>query len=147
MLKDNNWRKMRMKITVSEEDRRRLHDTIREDADFLRSINIIDYSLLVGIIDNDDKNIADIEKLNKSNGMVDCGVGKEAIQKKKMYSVQSLDKKCTYLMGIIDSMTHYGVKKKGEAFIKKVFLGSGVSCTNPIRYANRFSDFLIDQIV
>lgn len=54
VLKDINWRKMGMKLNVSPEDRERLLSALNRDSQFLAKINILDYSLLVGIIDNDE---------------------------------------------------------------------------------------------
>lgn len=135
---------MKIKVPVTERDK--LLQIIKEDAYFLASINIIDYSLLVGIIDNDEivqSNglIVDMSRVSMQSVMV------KDMTPKKMYRVESSDSKYTFLMGIIDTTTYYGLKKKGEAMFKRLFQGDGVSCTDPIRYAKRFSDFLNEQFV
>lgn len=146
VLKDNNWRNMNMKIRVTELEKLRLQKTFQEDADFLRSINIIDYSLLVGIIENDDQFNGRVPIENVSKHSQQSVIGKDSSPKKKMYIVQSSDTKYTYHMGIIDTTTNYGLMKKGEALFKRCFQGDGVSCTHPIRYAERFCTFLSAQL-
>lgn len=135
-----------MKMRVSEAEKHRLITTFKEDADFLQKINIIDYSLLVGIIDNTDHFSGNTPIENVSKHSMQSGMGKDPSPKKKMYQVQSSDSKYTYLMGIIDTTTNYGFRKKGEALIKRCFQGDGVSCTNPVRYTQRFCAFLTDQL-
>lgn len=135
-----------MKIRAVEADRLRLITTFKEDAEFLRSINIIDYSLLVGIIDNEDQINRNVPVENVTKFSMQSGMGKDSSPTKKMYQVQSSDSKYTYLMGIIDTTTNYGFRKKGEALFKRCFQGDGVSCTNPVRYAQRFCTFLTAQL-
>lgn len=45
---------MNMKLKVSTEDKVRLLSALQRDSQFLAKINTLDYSLLVGIIDNDE---------------------------------------------------------------------------------------------
>lgn len=49
--KDNNFRStFRNGLNLDENERERLVNIIKKDAEFFRSHNIIDYSLLVGVI-------------------------------------------------------------------------------------------------
>ena len=60
-----------------------------------------------------------------------------------------------YVIGIIDSLTEYDMKKKGEYALKKVRYGSpmtpegfpGSSCQNPEIYSERFKKFVETNFV
>lgn len=41
-------------------------------------------------------------------------------------------------MGIIDTLTHFGMRKKGEFISKVVVFGPSVSCIPPKSYKKRF---------
>ena len=45
---------MNMRISINPEDKERLLCSLQRDSQFLSKINILDYSLLVGIIENDE---------------------------------------------------------------------------------------------
>lgn len=53
-----------------------------------------------------------------------------------------------YFMGMIDILTHYGVKKKTAAAAKTVKHGVGaeISTVKPEQYARRFLDFIAKSI-
>lgn len=84
---------------------------IREDAMFLAKHSLIDYSLLVGVTAAADSPKA---KYKSTDGMY------------------------AYNVGIIDILTPFDLKKKGEYVLRKVTQGSGFSCIPPEDYCERF---------
>jgi hypothetical protein len=93
-------------------------EQVSKDTDFLRSINTNDYSLLLGI------QSSDFEEKHNKNG----------------YSV--VNKKERVFLGIIDTLTNFGVLKKFEYGFKFIAHGDQVSCLPPDDYQNRFLEFL-----
>jgi 1-phosphatidylinositol-5-phosphate 4-kinase len=54
-----------------------------------------------------------------------------------------------YFLGIVDILTHYGVKKQAAKVAKTVKYGSsadGISTVDPEQYASRFLDFVANAI-
>jgi Phosphatidylinositol-4-phosphate 5-Kinase len=60
--------------------------------------------------------------------------------------VLSSNRLFVYFFGIIDILTFYGGKKKLESFFKTTFIGKSVSCRPPKAYAERFKEFLSQQV-
>jgi len=137
ILKDLNWVSLGLKLDLEEGDKWKLIDTIRKDSQFLNRINIIDYSLLIGVIEyrpsEDDA----------ANSSFTSSLHQPA--EYQATTVHSRDRKTTYLMGIIDTFTHFGAFKKCEALFKRCLQGKGVSCVHPDKYAARFADFVERQ--
>lgn len=61
---------------------------------------------------------------------------------KESNSFISIDGKYLYTIGIIDTLTYFGVKKKVESCVRKTFQGKGVSCIPPNLYRDRFIEFM-----
>ena len=141
ILKDLNWLHMHMKIAVERHTKEKLVRILRLDAEFLARCNILDYSLLVGVIDNDEEG-NDLESSRSAAIQNDINPRVEY----KATIVTSTNGRQSYLMGIIDTFTNFGALKKSEALLKGCFLGKGVSCVHPDAYASRFHTFLKDQI-
>jgi len=62
--------------------------------------------------------------------------------KRPFSKILSENKDKIYFMGIIDTLTEYGMRKKGEFLGKVITQGSGVSCVPAGWYKNRFDDFM-----
>lgn len=146
-MKDLNWRKMNMKLRVPPEDKARLLSALQRDSQFLASVNLLDYSLLVGIVENDEPldPIADPDEAGKPPFRPVDPVSSLTQPAKSIYRMQSCDGKLTYLMGIIDTTTNFGFSKKMEAFVKGCLHGEQASCVRPQLYADRFFRFFSDQ--
>jgi 1-phosphatidylinositol-4-phosphate 5-kinase len=57
--------------------------------------------------------------------------------------IVSSDGKCVYFIGIIDTLTYFGTKKKLEYRLKSVAYGNKtISCVPPKRYGSRFLAFM-----
>ena len=133
--KDNNFRKEKMKINVSHDLKWTLLEQISKDADFLADHKIIDYSLLVGIRPVEEENMISEEQLETSPE-----------QQNKDGEIVSNCGNLIYYLGIIDTLTNYNLKKKGEFIIKRPFQGKGISCIPPDDYRDRFVRFMADCI-
>lgn len=138
--KDLNFLQEEVKLRVKSELRNSLIPQIEKDASFLARHHIIDYSMLVGIISADDDRQTANFHLSASE------FSKKKSSKKSNY-VESVDGKLHYYVGIIDTLTLFGGKKKSEFVIKRIFEGSGISCVPPDDYSERFIDFMSQAFV
>ena len=110
-LKDQNFINSGVKLKINGDNI--IFNTLIEDFKFLSSINIIDYSLLIGIPITE----------YKSNGEVDHS---DLIK-----------------IGIIDITQKYNFKKASEKQIKSIFYkAEEISITDPVSYQTRFINFL-----
>ena len=120
--KDLNFLQDKAKVVVSPQDKAFLVNQLHSDSRFLASIGVLDYSLLLGTLKN-------------PGGHQD-----------RPNRFLSPDRQEVYYLGIIDTLTDFNARKKGEYLLKKVFQGDGVSCVPPEQYQERFMrmmDFII----
>lgn len=113
----------------------------------------MDYSLLVGVIDEtqeipDERPLTDLKKIFTSIPELVASEVKRG-SKKAIHSNQfvSTDGRYRFLLGIIDTFTSFGGKKRAESWYRAIFQGKGVSCVNPAEYQKRFFNFLTAQMV
>lgn len=143
--KDQNFVSEGMKINIPYSIRDKVLKQIEIDADFLAKFNIIDYSLLLGVIssknDKGEKSVFEYDNMPKS------AVEKDKHKQKKMYFIESTDGQIHYYLGIIDTLTLFGGKKRAEFVTKRIFQGSDISCIPPQDYKKRFVNFMNDIIV
>ena len=108
--------------------RARFLAAVADDAEFLRSEGIMDYSLLLGI-----RYAPPGEKIGASPvGFV------------------SADGRSLYCVGVIDILQKYTAKKKGERLLKTVVKrqnGAELSSAEPGFYARRFVDFIASKTI
>ena len=125
--KDLNFLNENRKLYLDGETRKALIEQLEKDSYFLRIHDIIDYSLLLGIVcENElDKNSEDFQEI-----------------KNKHYVIFSNDNYYIYYAGIIDTLTNFGIKKRGEYLVKNVYQGSNISCVPPEQYQKRFMKFM-----
>ena len=123
--KDLDFNRSRMKIRLSAIDKVKVLEQIRKDCDFFQRLEIIDYSLLLGI-HHLKNSVPDISQL------------------KNAYI--SADGQYLYFIGIIDILTRYGSMKKFENLVKSPFLGSDISCVPPKQYADRFYNYILSVV-
>lgn len=96
ILKDNDFVENNMKIRIQHPDAKRFLEQIRNDAEFLRSVDVMDYSLLIGIHYRD-------RSLEKAFGALDVDVGAESKveeSKNQKYRAPPLNRR----------QSHYGLK-------------------------------------
>ncbi|KAF2069078.1 hypothetical protein CYY_009606 [Polysphondylium violaceum] len=128
---DNDFLNFRKQLSVPTQHKQFIVDQLKKDAEFMSTLNIMDYSLLIGIIPNDElfkeKNTLDlnqyIDRSDFSNGIV------------------SGDDKFIYYVGVIDILQLYDFNKKLERFLKINFVrkaADGISAIPTEPYKQRF---------
>ena len=139
-LKDNDFRKYVQKLKIVEQlipkgANRTLLEIIDLDADFLASVNIIDYSLLLGEINLSEgkSGIKELREVCKS--LPDFGTA--------IY-LDSNGK--AYVVGVIDPLTGFTCAKNIEYKVKRLKHGFNASCVPPDIYAQRFKSFIRDRV-
>ncbi|KAL9652835.1 hypothetical protein ABK040_010867 [Willaertia magna] len=124
-----------------------LINQINIDSNFLKSLNIMDYSLLIGIIeddptihylDNDNKTIPIYQPFYKN-----YKGGIEAVDVDVVYN-----RRVILYISIIDILQEFNLNKKLETFIKTKFLRKdpkGISSVEPQFYATRFQQNVLSK--
>jgi len=151
--KDNDLHKNIMVGTVMKD---KLMDTLRRDTQLLRDLNIMDYSLFLGIKRNtrekeiveEDESQSLILKLSSSdNSDLESQPSIHYLEPTDTEELGSLavviseDLEYIYAFGIIDVLQEYNNDKIQERCIKVTFLGKeeeGISCVEPQFYNERF---------
>jgi ankyrin repeat protein len=104
------------------------------DAIFMESFNICDYSLLVGFHYSDNPNIDPAASHSPMGSLVYMASSTSAPEEYITY----------YLCNLIDILTQFNLKKRGESAIKSiVHRKSQISAISPTPYRKRFIRFLI----
>eukprot|EP00127_Corallochytrium_limacisporum_P002644 Clim_evm80s134 gene=Clim_evmTU80s134 len=131
--KDKDFVQMGSRIFLGEERRDVFLDILKEDVTIMQKLNIMDYSIMVGVVEYDQKEEPEIEE--------DIDI----------YAVHSLpvDKREIYFMGIVDVYTHYGVRKHAAHAGKSIRYGdgAGISSVDPGSYAKRLVEFMENVVV
>ena len=172
-MKDNNFDEIEHKIFLGKESSDKLRTICKKDSEFLRDMELMDYSLFLIKInlpkeeakdifgDNiiDDTNVASNqilfeEKLDasdneniKRNYSVK-GEGKlHDIQYYKPYLYPSINQGTAYILSIIDYLQLFNFFKYLESELKTKFRKNGkriISCVDPKTYSDRFINYVID---
>ena len=117
-LKDINWTNKHIQIGLPSETLDPLLRALERDVNFLRSFNIIDYSLLVGL-----------QALPGRTGPPSAGPPRRV------------------WLQIIDVLQIFNLKKRGERFLKKAVMNyKDVSSEDRNTYAKRFCKFVNDEV-
>uniref|UniRef100_A0A8C4NJB6 Phosphatidylinositol 5-phosphate 4-kinase type-2 alpha n=1 Tax=Eptatretus burgeri TaxID=7764 RepID=A0A8C4NJB6_EPTBU len=169
-LKDKDFINEKQKLFVGEENKKMVLGKLKKDVEFLATLKIMDYSLLVGIHDVERAEIEEEEEeegeegMQGSNGtsesqlaicgtppetslnLVPCRPG-EVRPGVDVYAVKSYEgapRKEVYFVAIIDILTPYDTKKKAAHAAKTVKHGAGaeISTVNPEQYSRRFLEFI-----
>jgi len=115
---------------------------IRLDALFLKSMNIVDYSLLVGYhtLTTEELELFEHRELPaNAHPYFDRGL--------RSYDAKGVLKNEVWFMGIIDILVQFGVLKKAENFVKSlVHDPNSISIIPPEQYCERFSNSLVSFI-
>ena len=97
-------------------------NVIKEDTYLLTKANLMDYSLLIGITENDNDSTNETKFISK-------------------------DKKYVYYISIIDYLTNYGKAKLIETLYKSIKANkNAISSVNPSLYSLRFIKFLRNSV-
>jgi len=111
-------------------------DQISKDALFLCSVNIMDYSLLLGF-----HFLTPEGSSNEMSEIAQMPSDSRNFRQEDLSRHQSTDGKEIYYTGIIDILQLYNKRKKAERFMKVYILGKdklGLSSMPPQSYAKRF---------
>jgi len=131
VLKDNNFIPYTMRFDNS--TAKRLVAIIRDDADFLESCGLMDYSLLVGVSSSMS---ADIEQASDSHAGW-------------LHSSQEPYVPCTFQLGIIDYLQRWTPKKVAAHWLKKFTIGcvNEIDTEPPAVYCARFYKYFTTKIL
>lgn len=105
-------------------ERNKVVQNLRKDANFLKEHEILDYSILVGIYRREKNLLDDILH-------IDAKVEEE--RKKNCYGVRGSNS--GFILGVIDILIEYDVRKAMEYYFKKMLHGDGVSAVPPADYS------------
>lgn len=116
-----NWRGKRLNVR----DRGMILSMFRNDVEFLRSLNLMDYSVLIGINEEEDSGF----ELFDGTGRMIRRVESNDIEE--------------YSLGIVDVFTEYSFSKRVENIFQMFCCCSGnKSSKNPQKYSERFLDLI-----
>jgi len=155
--KDNDFVKANIKLHLDQNVREEFLTKLKNDAEFLAKLKLMDYSLLVGIHNSDlssentdsstDDNCAGSSSPPESptefaGGPMSpqiCEIEPDYGQFYAINSAANSTKREVYYMGLIDILTHYDTKKKAAHAMKtaKHGLGADFSVKSPRVYAHR----------
>lgn len=157
--KDLNFLDLKTKFPIPRPIYEAMTVQINKDAKFLEECNIIDYSLLLGV--HDRQKVIDspeeddplrvesnfVRKVSSIKSSVGPAFDETLLwNPKQLNPMNSSDGRFLLYFGIIDTLTHFNLKKKGEYITKRLFQGKGASCVPPKQYANRFIDFMVNSV-
>ncbi|XP_030624996.1 phosphatidylinositol 5-phosphate 4-kinase type-2 alpha isoform X3 [Chanos chanos] len=167
--KDNDFINDGQKIYIDEENKKIFLEKLRKDVEFLATLKLMDYSLLVGIHDVERAEQEEVESEDNEGdeeGESDGGIvgtppdsPSNTLDSTKplspgdfdptidVYAIKSHDnspRKEVYFMAVIDILQHYDAKKKAAHAAKTVKHGAGaeISTVNPEQYSKRFFEFI-----
>lgn len=134
VFKDNDWIDKQKRLTFPNAKRKEeIEKQLTHDTQFLASLNLIDYSLLVGIHESNQSRTRVHEKLKKE---------------KKTGVIMSHSPSTGEIryFGIVDILTPYRLKKMSETiFTGHLLCRHDISCQPPRKYARRFVSFLSEN--
>uniref|UniRef100_A0A3B4BEP9 PIPK domain-containing protein n=1 Tax=Periophthalmus magnuspinnatus TaxID=409849 RepID=A0A3B4BEP9_9GOBI len=144
VLKDNNFQEH---ITLGPE-KSWFVEQVRADVEFLRGLNVLDYSLLLAHQplhqDDSDPDALPLAPLSLPSGLRDFGEHHRRLLpncENAVHVIDGEDKR--YFVGIIDIFTVYGCKKRLESLWKTLrFPGRSFSTVSPRKYSARFCQWI-----
>ena len=172
-MKDNNFDEIEHKIFLGKESSAKLRLICKKDSEFLRDMELMDYSLFLVKIslpkqeaedifgDNiiDYQNVASnqilfdekADNINIDNMKINYTVKGQGrmhdIQYYKQYLYPSINQGTAYILSIIDYLQLFNFFKYLESEIKTKFRKNGkkiISCVDPTTYSDRFINYIID---
>ena len=154
-------------ISIDQGEEKAVLAQMRCDVQFFQDNEILDYSLLLGIINLSEEETKenrgkkeehkvkelippmDEEEGEEENGALGERMGSDKQKgdlnpfiKEGRGIYYSRDRRRVYLFGIIDILTEYNTKKKLEYQLKRCKYGDTMSCIPPQQYGERFLDFM-----
>jgi 1-phosphatidylinositol-4-phosphate 5-kinase len=140
VMKDLDWRNHGMKLDLAPEHAEAIIDNLEISASFLAKLNLIDYSLIVGV-----SQIQELKPSKSTHSMDEQDRSDDSKEGKCPWNFVSRCGNYHYTIAIVDVWTRFSLTKRLEYCIKSVTFGNGVSCVPPNLYSKRFVDFLKKQ--
>lgn len=154
--KDND---LREKILLDAGAAAKLRETLKQDAGFLRSLNVMDYSLVIGVhrtiydvkdIVHEDITTVGVEAGRRTSSSFGSELDNQHIQHfQKPSKVTTVRGPDCYYMGILDFQQEWTMDKMIERALKVFTYGlkqkDGISAVDPDYYFDRFCD-KIDEL-
>lgn len=160
-LKDKDFLNDEIKIKIGTDKKEEMMAILERDVNFLASLKIMDYSMLVGIhnvgqpgLDEEDEEAEQtssddlLEGEEAAEVPMECEVEEEegeAVPNVYAYvSTESAPSKELYFVGLIDVLTKYNASKRAAHTAKTMKHGAGaeISTVKPEQYAKRFMEFM-----
>jgi len=152
-LKDNNFHH---ELSLGPAARAVFLQQLEQDIRWMEYRNICDYSLLVGIHFRAEGNVLSDNHWNTETTLeefinqLDGDISAEdtpRLFKKFHNGILSADRSAVYFIGIIDTLTEYNLKKRGEHFAKSLLHGSSlISAVPPTPYRRRYQKYVISIV-
>jgi len=163
VLKDLDFLQDGERIIVGDKIKRKYCNQLRTDLDFLIAMNVMDYSLLLGIHRLDmkrrhgGKQSASKPKRMKAGNLFTFEFGGMCAERIMMETghhdsdspKSSSRRKNIYFSGIIDFLQKYNTKKMAESYYKRLKVTEGknaISAVDSETYANRLYEFIAKRI-
>ncbi|ORX72176.1 SAICAR synthase-like protein [Linderina pennispora] len=165
-MKDKNWVKMGERLRLGPHKRREFVQQLIEDVTLLIRLNIMDYSLLVGIHDLTKGNSLQAARhdaitpepadARAHHPRSRCSSMFRELRHSVFYredggilSTSERDEpaQLIYYLGVIDILTPYNMVKRTEHFVKSIVHdGREISAVNPRKYGLRFLRFMVNSL-
>jgi len=133
ILKDVDFEKYEEKLYLRDDLRQAFVDQIKRDSEFFRSVNLIDYSFMVFVV-------------NKQQAYQEIDSSKDFTASKQLGSMENINEPGLYYnMGIIDYLQPFNLQKRMERLlkrIKKLDRNLDTSSQHPEYYSERFIKFI-----
>jgi len=161
-LKDVDFLKDEIKIKIGSDKKEEMMAILERDVNFLSTLKIMDYSMLVGIhnvgqpgLDEEDEEEEEqsssddlLEGEEAAEVPMECEAEEEELEPMpNVYayvSTEAAPSKELYFVGLIDVLTKYNASKRAAHTAKTMKHGAGaeISTVKPEQYAKRFIDFM-----
>ncbi|AOA60694.1 Phosphatidylinositol-4-phosphate 5-kinase [Komagataella phaffii CBS 7435] len=139
VLKDQNWLKEEKTLKLGPQKAKDFLNQLRSDVDLLERLNIMDYSLLVGIHYEPNR----LKKNNTPETLMSFE-GRSELRATD-YLNNDLDE--VYYVGVIDCLTNYSFFKKVETLWRSLsHKRAEVSAVPPMEYGERFYQFVRNSV-
>lgn len=151
VLKDVDWTTEGRRIDVGEAMSVAFQAQLAKDAQFLCRLEIIDYSLLLGIhsVDRSQQSDGGERRYNLREVRArDCELASPLLFKHCHGGMLSFAQHQIYFVGVIDILQRFTNKKKVENVLKRIKSKQAqISCAPPNVYADRLCEFVKDKVM
>lgn len=122
---EKEWDDRKLKINNKE----KVLEILKADSDFLRSLELMDYSLVVGVTLNNNNEFRVYNSKGRDTG-----------------NAPLFNRHIAESFGIVDVLTVFDWRKRFEFLCYKLCCCENASCIDPEKYSKRFNDFVAHKI-